>query len=545
MATAVDRETDTLFWLTGYRPGHYLDPNDPNDAKMIPVWSDIHAKVQREFDAGRGSSMADHPEVVKNILDAARANQAGIASLDTAAATSDPSLVQQFVSNAKAAFSDAAQKLREVAKLKPPSAPSASPQVVQDAAQDAAASPPPPGAPARDQVAHEQIQAAHVPTPRGILQQETDARFWIQYHYRVGQKLDRHNPTDAQMIPVWSDVYRKVKAEDDAGRLVLTYNNPAVVQAIRDAQVADKVAATQIDAAKSAPDAATAQQHDEMASTATQVAQQQTRDAAQVQPPVVAPGVADRASAGAQVAPVHGPGRDQLAQQQAMDAGRRSREIHEHHKRHGRHKRSSVSRESLQHYRAATTQIAQHANAPYVLVVLHPDGTPEPRAFGSRAELDAAYAKFADQHDQYLYVAAFDLQAHPRGPIHDSVGVHAAEHVEVPGQPAGLPGPPPGAPSPDAPPGTPPSPPTTVTPPDTTSTPPTEEKPGRPIGKILAGVAVAVAGTLVYVMTRGKEKPTRRSRPRPKVFVATPTPAVPAMRARVPGASRLEPEDAS
>ena len=75
-----------------------------------------------------------------------------------------------------------------------------------------------------------------------MLDHETDARFWAQTNYRPGQKLDAANPTDRAMMKVWSDIFAKVKREDDAGRLVLTYNHPAVEHHLDEAVAAGAVA---------------------------------------------------------------------------------------------------------------------------------------------------------------------------------------------------------------------------------------------------------------------------------------------------------------
>ena len=51
---------------------------------------------------------------------------------------------------------------------------------------------------------------------------ETDAQFWAQTHYKPGQKLDPHDPTDRKMISVWIDLYRRVREaaalRDNLGR---------------------------------------------------------------------------------------------------------------------------------------------------------------------------------------------------------------------------------------------------------------------------------------------------------------------------------------
>ena len=46
---ALIHETDKRFAAaTGYRPGHKLDPSDPQDAKMIPIWIDIYNQAEAE-----------------------------------------------------------------------------------------------------------------------------------------------------------------------------------------------------------------------------------------------------------------------------------------------------------------------------------------------------------------------------------------------------------------------------------------------------------------------------------------------------------------
>jgi hypothetical protein len=164
--------------------------------------------------------------------------------------------------------------------------------------------------------------------------------------------------------------------------------------------------------------------------------------------------------------------------------------------------RSSVPQDRIKDFRGQAARLAHEAGAPFVLVIQHPDGTTDRQPFASRAELDAAYAQISDQHDQYKYVAAFDVASNPNVPIHDSVGIPAAEHIEEPVAPA--PGTEPGAePAPGSVPGE--------------ETPGPEEKPKWSVGKIAAIVAaVAAGGGLLYAATR---KTKSRSS---KVIVATP-----------------------
>jgi hypothetical protein len=563
MATVVDRETDARFWAsTGYRVGQKLDPKDPNDKKMIPVWVDVHAKVQREYDAGQLVTTFDHPVVAQNLADAHVADQAAAAHLDAAAKAPDPTVAQQHVDAAAAAANVVAQKTHEVATIQPATA---SPQLTHEVAQEARHDPPPPSAPAKDHLANAQAQAAHKSSPRSLLDKETDARFWSQTHFKPGQKLDPKDPQDAKMIPVWLDIYRKVKLEDDAGRLVLTYNHPVVAQNLADARVADQAAAAHLDTAVVQPQAAP--QNIAAAATAAQVSAQKTREAARLQPPSVSPNLAHDAarqsdersliiretnarfwaqthhkpgqpldprdpqdarmlplwrSIFAQVQYKHLSretarkpltGRDQLAQEQAKGAGRRAAEVHHHHRKHRRSVRSAVHPRSVQDYRTNAAGLARAAGAPFVIVGQGPDGTPVRRTFGSRAELDAEYGKLSEQHDQYKYVAAFDLAADPNAPVHDSVGVPAAEHAEVPPE---VTAPAPSASSTEA--AAPPVPSTEITPVPTTEVAPPEKKTST--GKIVAiALGLVGVGGLVYVMSRKTSLPRERS---PRVFVTTP-----------------------
>jgi len=150
----------------------------------------------------------------------------------------------------------------------------------------------------------------HVPEPElgrlhasnEDLNRETDARFWAQTGYKVGQKLDAKNPTDRAMMKVWLDVFAKVKADAAAGRLVLTYDQSGVRQAMEDAAVAQQAAVAHLDAAQNAPDETTAAQNAQAAATAAQVAQQRAQAAAAQQPPTVSPAVAQAAATEAHAA---------------------------------------------------------------------------------------------------------------------------------------------------------------------------------------------------------------------------------------------------
>jgi hypothetical protein len=41
------QQTDALFWdRTGYKPGQRLDPRDPQDREMVPIWRQIFSEVR-------------------------------------------------------------------------------------------------------------------------------------------------------------------------------------------------------------------------------------------------------------------------------------------------------------------------------------------------------------------------------------------------------------------------------------------------------------------------------------------------------------------
>lgn len=502
----INQETDARFWAqTRWKPGQKLDPKNPADQVMIPVWQDIFNKVKAEDAAGTLVTTFDHPAVAQNLADAQVAHQAAAAHLDAAAAAPDPQTARENVTAAATASDVSAQKAHEAATKQPPTV---SPQLAHDAAHAVAQNPPPPHAPSEDHLAHAQatqsLEAGPIrilPHSRDMITKETDARFWAQAHYKPGQKLDPNNPTDRTMMPIWMDIYKKVKAEDNAGRLVLTYNHPEVAQALADAHVADQAAAAHLDAAATAPHPQAAQGNVAAAATAAQIAAQKAREAAAKQPPTVAPQLAqDAARAAAKnPPPPHAPTRDQLAHEQAKMAGHKAADAH----RHARQRppsRSTVHPHKVKDHRARATQLAHQAGAPYVLVIERPDGTVDHQAFATRGELDVAYAQLSEHHDQYAYLGAFDLAANPTAPVIDSSGMAAAPpaHAEPPG-------PAPSAPSvPEVP---------AVPPADEglAIVPPTGEKKKMSNWTIAAiALGVVVGGVVIYSAATHKKKPERR-----------------------------------
>ena len=275
MATQISRdilnkETNARFWAqTGYKPGQRLDPNNPLDKAKMPVWMDIFRKVNAEADAGTLVTTYDRPEVAQPLADAEVAQKVATIHVDAGAKAPDPDTAQQHVSAAMTAQQVAALKLKEAAQNQPPTV---SPKLVDDAAREAAKTPPPPNAPAIDQIAHAQMQNGkngqngkmlapeddpwsdrYVPKserqpqpqpqpqqppqarpprpsrerpPTAILYKETNARFWNRTHYKPGQKLDMTDPQDRKMSKAWLEILHEVEREADAG--TLTFTSPEV-----------------------------------------------------------------------------------------------------------------------------------------------------------------------------------------------------------------------------------------------------------------------------------------------------------------------------
>src|ERR1700751_1035335 len=150
------KETDARFWSqTGYKPGQKLDPNNPTDKAMEPVWRDIYHKVKSEADAGTLSTTFDHPEVSQHLADAAVALKAAAAHADMAAAATDQATSQDNVAAATMAHQISTQKAREAASKQPPTV---SPQLVDAAQKEASKNPPPAEASANEHIAHQHLQ---------------------------------------------------------------------------------------------------------------------------------------------------------------------------------------------------------------------------------------------------------------------------------------------------------------------------------------------------------------------------------------------------
>jgi hypothetical protein len=130
------------------------------------------------------------------------------------------------------------------------------------------------------------------------LYRETDARFDAQTGYKPGQKLNPKDPKDAAFVPVWIDIYNKVKAQWSAGKLVYTYDHPIVMQAIQTAHELLEDAAHHVEDAIAAvvPDDKNA--HAAKAADAHARANKAVQIASSYQPPTVSPPLVQHAANG-------------------------------------------------------------------------------------------------------------------------------------------------------------------------------------------------------------------------------------------------------
>ena len=123
------------------------------------------------------------------------------------------------------------------------------------------------------------------------LNRETDARFWLQTGFKPGQKLDRSNPSDKAMVKTWLDIFAKVKKQDEAGILRLTYGMPLVQNAILSAAAAIGNVISNLTAAASTTDPMAQKRHVQAAAQAHNESQQAAKRGAAQQPPTVSPKV--------------------------------------------------------------------------------------------------------------------------------------------------------------------------------------------------------------------------------------------------------------
>jgi len=236
---ALNEEVNTRFWAnTGYKIGKPLDPANPADKAMTKVWLAILDQVQKEAQAETLVITHYQPEVIEALADAQVASDQAAEHLRAAASASDPSVANQHSTAAAAAIQIATQKAREARAGQPLRVP---PEIMQQIAREATASPPPPSAPPADQIAHVQMQNAQNGRPSGqngqngqpssqpsqdVLYREANNRFWAQTNYKPGQKLDMSDPQDRMMAEVWLVHFHDVEREAREGRLALTPGVP-------------------------------------------------------------------------------------------------------------------------------------------------------------------------------------------------------------------------------------------------------------------------------------------------------------------------------
>lgn len=137
---------------------------------------------------------------------------------------------------------------------------------------------------------------------KNVIDRETNARFWAQTGYKVGQALDPTIPADKAMAKVWLDIFNKVKRENERGTLVLTYNKPGVEKHLNEAANAQAAAVDNLQAAATAADPAMAHVHTLAAQQAASAATVNAQTAAAQQPPTVSPELAHLAGTEAALA---------------------------------------------------------------------------------------------------------------------------------------------------------------------------------------------------------------------------------------------------
>jgi hypothetical protein len=221
----LNQEANARFWSqTGYRPGQKLDPKNPTDKAMMPVWMDIFRKVKAEAAAGTLVTTYDHPAVAQSLSDAGVADKVAAMHVEAAARATDPRDVQANTSAAATAAQVSAQKTSEAAASQPPTA---SPALIEAAKHEAAHALPHPHAPAADQLAHAQIQTStKASSPDRRLVEETNNRFWQRTHYKPGQKLDMSIAEDRRQSKVWMQIFHEVQREAREGGPVVPSPGP-------------------------------------------------------------------------------------------------------------------------------------------------------------------------------------------------------------------------------------------------------------------------------------------------------------------------------
>lgn len=332
---------------------------------------------------------------------------------------------------------------------------------------------------------------------KSTIDRETDARFWAQTGYRVGQRLDPGDPVDRAMSIVWRDVWSKVKREDQEGRLVLTYNHPDAERGLADAEMASHAVVAHLESATAAPDPASAAEHASAAESAAAAAGSAADAAAAIQPPTVSPSLASEAASAAAAAAgmpppgglalpadhpaeiadrthvppaepppePHAPaGRDrrdpaepqeparsavqgQIAVAQATFAPANAARLHERAAAGEARPEGAIRPRAISDIREVAIRIAASLPDSAAGVVCYPDGGWSAPRFRSRKEAEAWHDHLAETPQAFRYAAIFD-RADPAWPApivevfgsSSAVGAAPAAPIEAkpPGSGAGL-----------------------------------------------------------------------------------------------------------
>lgn len=324
---------------------------------------------------------------------------------------------------------------------------------------------------------------------RTLLNQETDARFWAQTHYKVGQPLNMKDPTDRAKAKIWKDIFLKVQQEDREGRLRVTFNDPEVRAKLADAATATEATRAHIAAAATAPDPQTADDHIQAATKANAAAASAARDAAAKQPPTVSPIVVQAAADEAaralgqpppppvvwQLPPQHPamaspaarpalpvreiaqplpdstpsphptpeavtpapPPRDILAEAKAREAPAVAVAVHEDHARAQRGRPATpvgtTSPKVLAALRGGAQDVARKAPGDFVGVTLSPNGEWVVSTFPTPGAAAAWYGDFTNAPAAFQYAAYYDRQdgATWPSPVEETLGTREEIPVRV------------------------------------------------------------------------------------------------------------------
>lgn len=345
-----------------------------------------------------------------------------------------------------------------------------------------------------------------------VIDKETDARFWAQTGYKPGIKLDMSIPTDRTQALVWNAIHAQVVAEDQAGKLRLTYNHPTVQQGIANAKAADAVTAANLELAKNAADPAARDARIRAAADAQARSQANANAVQQAQQHEVAPG--DVAAKAAQ---------DAAANPPPPGAGA------DHHVAHHQAKRTpgaiadgkgDSGAPPIEGHPVDALAIAR-TEGPKAAADTVGDFIGYQRAVGGGSAVFAAASKdhlvawynsrIADRDFHDVYIAAYDKHdsAWP-GPFADGIGGEAAVIVTA-HPPDAIP-----VVDPVAAPSTPltgPAPIVAPPPLPELAIPETPKAKGTPIGTILGiGAAVAAAAAAAYLLMRKRDTSANASR---------------------------------